>query len=34
MPLTEAHGLCDEAAAAIHRAYPKAEVLVHADPVG
>lgn len=34
MPLTEAHGLCDAAAAAIHRAYPKAEVLVHADPVG
>ena len=34
MPLTEAHGLCDAAAAAIHHAYPKAEVLVHADPVG
>jgi len=34
MPLTDAHALCDQAAAAIHGKYPKAEVLVHADPVG
>ncbi len=33
LPLTRAHGLCDEAAAAISREYPRAEVLVHADPV-
>ncbi|PSS56843.1 cation diffusion facilitator family transporter [Pseudomonas sp. BBP2017] len=33
MPLTDAHVLCDQAAAAIHGKYPKAEVLVHADPV-
>lgn len=33
MPLTDAHALCDQAAAAIHGKYPKAEVLVHADPV-
>ncbi|MEG1040129.1 MAG: cation diffusion facilitator family transporter [Pseudomonas sp.] len=33
LPLTQAHELCDRAAAAIHGKYPKAEVLVHADPV-
>jgi len=33
LPLTRAHGLCVEASAAITRAYPRAEVLVHADPV-
>ncbi|MBH3430795.1 cation diffusion facilitator family transporter [Pseudomonas alkylphenolica] len=33
LPLTEAHALCDQAAAAIHAKYPRAEVLVHADPV-
>ncbi|MFD2641371.1 cation diffusion facilitator family transporter [Pseudomonas japonica] len=33
LPLTRAHALCDEAAAAISREYPRAEVLVHADPV-
>lgn len=33
LPLTRAHGLCDEAAAAISKVYPRAEVLVHADPV-
>ncbi|MFQ6575073.1 cation diffusion facilitator family transporter [Pseudomonas sp. UM16] len=33
LPLTQAHALCDQAAAAIHGRYPKAEVLVHADPV-
>jgi len=33
LPLTRAHALCDEAAAAISKVYPRAEVLVHADPV-
>jgi len=33
LTLPEAHVLCDAAAAAIRREYPKAEVLVHADPV-
>jgi ferrous-iron efflux pump FieF len=33
LTLTEAHVLCDAAASAIRREYPKAEVLVHADPV-
>ncbi|MNZ77880.1 Ferrous-iron efflux pump FieF [compost metagenome] len=33
LPLTQAHALCDQAAAAIQGKYPKAEVLVHADPV-
>lgn len=32
LTLSVAHGLCDQAAAAINRQYPKAEVLVHADP--
>ncbi|KPG81743.1 ferrous-iron efflux pump FieF [Pseudomonas sp. EB276 TE3739] len=32
LTLSVAHGISDQAAAAIHRAYPKAEVLVHADP--
>jgi divalent metal cation (Fe/Co/Zn/Cd) transporter len=27
-----AHGISDQAADAIHNAYPRAEVLVHADP--
>jgi len=33
LPLTRAHALCVEASAAISREYPRAEVLVHADPV-
>jgi len=33
LTLSVAHGISDQAAAAIHKAYPKAEVLVHADPV-
>jgi cation diffusion facilitator family transporter len=33
LPLTQAHALCDQAAAAIHDKFPRAEVLVHADPV-
>jgi len=32
LTLSVAHGICDQAAAAINREYPKAEVLVHADP--
>jgi hypothetical protein len=28
-----AHGISDQAADAIHAAYPRAEVLVHADPM-
>lgn len=32
LSLSVAHGLCDRAAEAINREYPKAEVLVHADP--
>ncbi|AMB85161.1 cation-efflux pump FieF [Pseudomonas agarici] len=32
LTLSVAHGLSDQAAEAIHAAYPKAEVLVHADP--
>ena len=32
LTLSVAHGISDQAAAAINRAYPKAEVLVHADP--
>ncbi|WP_053144211.1 cation diffusion facilitator family transporter [Pseudomonas sp. P97.38] len=32
LTLSIAHGISDQAADAIHRAYPKAEVLVHADP--
>lgn len=32
LTLSVAHGLCDQVADAIHRQYPKAEVLVHADP--
>ncbi|MGF6170221.1 ferrous-iron efflux pump FieF [Pseudomonas moraviensis] len=32
LTLSVAHGISDQAAAAIHRAYPKTEVLVHADP--
>lgn len=33
LTLSVAHGISDQAAAAIHGAYPKAEVLVHADPL-
>ncbi|MCL6700025.1 cation diffusion facilitator family transporter [Pseudomonas sp. T1.Ur] len=33
LTLSVAHGISDQAADAIHRAYPKAEVLVHADPI-
>ncbi|MBC3269607.1 cation diffusion facilitator family transporter [Pseudomonas sp. SWRI81] len=33
LTLSVAHGISDQAAAAIHTSYPKAEVLVHADPV-
>ncbi|PLP95780.1 divalent metal cation transporter FieF [Pseudomonas sp. FFUP_PS_473] len=32
LPLREAHSLCEEAAAAINERFPRAEVLVHADP--
>ncbi|WP_447761612.1 cation diffusion facilitator family transporter [Pseudomonas moraviensis] len=32
LTLSVAHGISDQAAAAIHKVYPKAEVLVHADP--
>lgn len=32
LTLSIAHGLCDQVAAAITREYPRAEVLVHADP--
>lgn len=32
LPLAHAHALCEQAAAAITAHYPKAEVLVHADP--
>jgi ferrous-iron efflux pump FieF len=32
LTLSVAHGLCDQVADAIHQHYPKAEVLVHADP--
>ena len=32
LTLSVAHGISDQAAAAIHKEYPKAEVLVHADP--
>src|SRR5471030_3407559 len=32
LTLSVAHGLSDQAADAIHAAYPRAEVLVHADP--
>ncbi len=32
LTLSVAHGISDRAAEAIHREYPKAEVLVHADP--
>ncbi|EIK62389.1 cation diffusion facilitator family transporter [Pseudomonas lactis] len=32
LTLSVAHGISDQAADAIHREYPKAEVLVHADP--
>ncbi|WP_263144151.1 cation diffusion facilitator family transporter [Pseudomonas sp. RIT-PI-AD] len=34
MPLLQAHALGERAAAAIRAAYPRAEVLVHADPHG
>jgi cation diffusion facilitator family transporter len=33
LTLSVAHGISDQAAAAIHTAYPRAEVLVHADPI-
>lgn len=33
LPLIEAHALCDQVEAAIHAQYPRAEVLVHADPL-
>lgn len=32
LSLSVAHGISDQAADAIHQAYPRAEVLVHADP--
>lgn len=32
LTLSVAHNLCDQVEAAIHQRYPKAEVLVHADP--
>ena len=33
LTLSIAHGISDQAADAIHAAYPRAEVLVHADPL-
>jgi divalent metal cation (Fe/Co/Zn/Cd) transporter len=33
LPLIEAHALCDQVEGAIHAKYPRAEVLVHADPL-
>ena len=33
LSLSVAHGISDQAADAIHQAYPRAEVLVHADPI-
>src|SRR5476649_2288206 len=33
LTLSVAHGISDQAADAIHAAYPRAEVLVHADPL-
>lgn len=33
LTLSVAHGISDQAADAIHKAYPRAEVLVHADPL-
>ncbi|KAA0985868.1 cation diffusion facilitator family transporter [Pseudomonas sp. ANT_J12] len=33
LTLSVAHGISDQAADAIHAAYPRAEVLVHADPI-
>ncbi|MBX8485168.1 cation diffusion facilitator family transporter [Pseudomonas cichorii] len=32
LTLSVAHALCDQVESAIHQQYPKAEVLVHADP--
>ena len=32
LSLSKAHHLCDEAVLAIHKEFPRAEVLVHADP--
>jgi divalent metal cation (Fe/Co/Zn/Cd) transporter len=32
LTLSVAHSISDQAADAIHKAYPRAEVLVHADP--
>lgn len=32
LTLSKAHQLCDEAVVAIHKEFPRAEVLVHADP--
>lgn len=33
LPLHHAHGLCVQASAVIRQQYPKADVMVHADPV-
>ncbi|MCO7513284.1 cation diffusion facilitator family transporter [Pseudomonas guariconensis] len=33
LPLHEAHELCEQASQAIRQRYPRADVLVHADPV-
>jgi divalent metal cation (Fe/Co/Zn/Cd) transporter len=33
MPLSEAHALCVQVEDAIRDAYPRADVLVHADPI-
>ena len=33
LSLAEAHGICEDVEAAIESQYPRAEVLVHADPV-
>jgi ferrous-iron efflux pump FieF len=32
--LSEAHGICDEVESAVHREFPRADVLIHADPFG
>jgi divalent metal cation (Fe/Co/Zn/Cd) transporter len=33
LPLHEAHELCVQASEVIRQRYPKADVMVHADPV-
>jgi len=33
LPLHDAHALCVQASQVIRQRYPKADVMVHADPV-